>query len=223
VSAIPEDIRSQLNARPDKAGKERGQLGQQDFLDLMIAQVMNQDPFSPMQNGEFIAQLAQFSMAEGIENMQATMTSLSESMTSSQLLSASALVGRSVLAPSDTALLDGSGGVDGAVLVDEPASSITVNVSNSAGALVARIDVEPTASGPARFSWNGRDMSGAQVPPGEYRLAATAMVDGQSVAVQSAIKRDISSITLGASSLGDVKLNLDNGSSVKLSSVQQFF
>ena len=61
------------------------------------------------------------------------------------------------------------------------------------------------------------------VPAGEYSLVATAMVDGESVAVPTALRRGIESITLGASSLGDVSLNLDNGNTVKLSSVSEVF
>ena len=65
-------------------------------------------------------------------------------------------------------------------------------------------------------------MSGEMMPPGEYRMAATALVDGESVAVPTALRRDISSVVLG-SDLGSVKLNLDNGDQVALSSVQQVY
>ena len=223
MSTIPQDILTRLNTAKVDSGKDPNQLGQEDFLELMVAQVRNQDPFSPMENGEFIAQLAQFSMSDGIEAMQKSLGEMTESMTSSQLLSASALVGRSVLAPANSAQLETGGTLDGAVLLDEPASSITVNVFDSVGALVARMDVPAERDGSSPFSWNGMDRTGTPAPAGEYSLVATAMVDGENVAVQTALKRDISSITLGASSLGDVSLNLDNGEKVKLSSVSEVF
>ena len=46
--------------------KAKDQLGQEDFLKLMTTQLQNQDPFAPMENGEFIAQMAQFSTVTGI-------------------------------------------------------------------------------------------------------------------------------------------------------------
>ncbi len=222
MSTIPEDVLNRLNLTPPDSDGRKNELGQQDFLDLMIAQVRNQDPFSPMDNGEFIAQLAQFSMTEGIEQMQQSLDSLSQSMVASQALSASSLVGRAVLAPTNIATTDGASGVDGAVLTDEPAESIVLNVFDAAGALAARIEVPPTASGRSEFSWNGRNMSGELMPAGEYRMSATALVDGESVAVPTALRRGISSVVLGAE-LGSVKLNLDNGDQVALSSVQQLY
>ncbi len=222
MSAIPEDVLSRLNTATPDARRGNNELGQSDFLDLMIAQVRNQDPFSPMENGEFIAQLAQFSMTEGIEQMQASLDAMSQSMVASQALTASSLVGRGVLAPTNTAVTDGASGVDGAVLTDEPADSIKLNVFDATGALVARIDVPPAASGRAEFSWNGRNMAGEMMPAGEYQMTATALVDGESVAVPTALRRGISSVVLG-NDLGSVKLNLDNGDQVALSSVQQVY
>ena len=222
MSAIPQDVLSRLNTATPDAKRGNNELGQSDFLDLMIAQVRNQDPFSPMENGEFIAQLAQFSMTEGIEQMQASLDAMSQSMVASQALTASSLVGRGVLAPTNTAITDGANGVDGAVLTDEPADSIKLNVFDATGALVARIDVPPAASGRAEFSWNGRNMAGEMMPAGEYQMTATALVDGASVAVPTALRRGISSVVLG-NDLGSVKLNLDNGDQVALSSVQQVY
>jgi flagellar basal-body rod modification protein FlgD len=224
MSTISEDLLTRLNTQPARSARDPNELGQSDFLDLMIAQVRNQDPFEPMENGEFIAQLAQFSMSEGIEDMQRSLAEMTDSLTSSQLLGASALVGRSVLAPGNSAVTASAGTeVQGALLLDEPASSAVVNVFDAAGALVSRIEVDPTASGPATFTWNGRTAQGTPAAPGTYTLTATAQIDGESVAIQTALRRDISSITLGASGLGEVQLNLDNGSSVKLASVREFF
>ena len=55
-------------------------LGQQDFLTLMLAQLKNQDPLQPMENGEFLAQLAQFSTVGGIEKVNDTLASLGDVM-----------------------------------------------------------------------------------------------------------------------------------------------
>ena len=222
MSTIPEDILNQLNPATTTTRRANNELGQKDFLDLMIAQVRNQDPFDPMDNGEFIAQLAQFSMSEGIEQMQKSLDAMTQSTVASQALSASSLLGREVLAASDIAPVRAGSPVGGAVLNDAGSESIVVNIFDAVGALVARIDVPPSSSGASEFTWDGRDMSGAPVADGDYRITATAIVDGESVAVATALKRQVSSVVVGAE-LADVKLNLDNGDQVALSSVQQFY
>jgi flagellar basal-body rod modification protein FlgD len=72
------------------------ELGKDDFLKLMIAQLNNQNPLEPQANAEFVAQLAQFSQVEGIQNMSKGFESLSNSYKSSQALQASSLVGGAV-------------------------------------------------------------------------------------------------------------------------------
>ena len=103
----------------------------------MIAQVRNQDPFQPMENGEFIAQMAQFATVDGIQEMQKSISGLSTTMSSNQALTASTLVGRSVLAPGGDFALGAEGGVSGAFNTDAPAASMVMNVYDAAGALVA--------------------------------------------------------------------------------------
>ena len=51
-------------------------LGQSDFLKLMTTQLQNQDPFAPMDNGDFIAQMAQFSTVTGIEEVNSSLKTL---------------------------------------------------------------------------------------------------------------------------------------------------
>ena len=64
-------------------------LGQDDFLRLMTTQLMNQDPLQPMENGEFLAQMAQFSTVNGITEMNTSIQSMADSFTSQRLMQAS--------------------------------------------------------------------------------------------------------------------------------------
>ena len=74
-------------------------LGKSEFLELLVTQLNNQNPLEPQANGDFIAQLAQFSSVEGIDNLNSSFGDLAASLKSSQALQASSLVGRSVLVP----------------------------------------------------------------------------------------------------------------------------
>src|SRR5690606_31936879 len=84
--------------------KQSKDLGKNEFLNLLVAQLNNQNPLEPQGNGEFIAQLAQFSQVEGVEKLNASMGTLLSTYQSSQALQASSLVGRKVIIPSDKAV-----------------------------------------------------------------------------------------------------------------------
>ena len=79
------------------AGTKSNEMGQDEFLKLMIAELNNQNPLDPQDNGEFIAQLAQFSTVEGLDKLNNTTETMSDGMRSSQALQASSLVGQSVI------------------------------------------------------------------------------------------------------------------------------
>jgi len=64
-----------LGAATTAPGKSRSTLGQQDFLSLMTAQLKNQDPTKPMDNNEFMSQMAQFSTVSGINDLNKSFAS----------------------------------------------------------------------------------------------------------------------------------------------------
>lgn len=221
MSTIPEQVLDQINSRPPEERRRRGELGQEDFLELMLAQVKNQDPFEPMQNGEFIGQMAQFATVDGIQEMQKSISSLNSTMSSNQALSASALVGREVLAPGSTFTFDGQGPADGAVQADQEARSVVLNVFDAAGALVARRDLLASPSGVTRFSFDGIGSNGQPLPAGSYRVQAEALVGNESQQAQVSLARRIESVTVGAGA-GDITLNLAGGESIGFGQVTEF-
>ena len=100
---------------PTESGRD--ELGQEDFLTLMITQFRNQDPFEPMDNGDFLGQLAQFGTVNGIEQLNSSMAGLTGSIQNDQALQAASLVGRGVLAQSNAGYLPDGGQMTGAVEV----------------------------------------------------------------------------------------------------------
>ena len=81
--------------------EKKNELGQDAFLELMVTQLKNQDPFKPLDSGEFLGQLAQFGTVQGLSGLQTSFDGLASSLVSNQALQAASLVGRTALVESD--------------------------------------------------------------------------------------------------------------------------
>src|SRR6478735_4235489 len=97
----------------DNSSSKKGSLGQTDFLRLMTEQFKNQDPLKPLDNAQFLGQLAQFSTVQGIDKMQGAMDAVASVMESDQALRAASLVGHDALVEVDTVELAAGAGVEG--------------------------------------------------------------------------------------------------------------
>ena len=177
--------------------KSKDQLGQAEFLELMIAQLKNQDPFKAMDPSQFLGQLAQFGTVSGIQEMQTAFATLSESMRSSQVLEGATMVGRDVLVASDQITLQSEGGVRGALDIPSGANSVQVNVRDASGQLVRRMSVTPTA-GLTDFTWDGVTDNGVRAAAGEYTFEAIANVGGHAESLETLLASRVSSVTIDA-------------------------
>jgi flagellar basal-body rod modification protein FlgD len=200
-------------------------LGGTDFLTLMLAQLQNQDPTSPVDSNEFLSQLASLSEVQGIQQLNTSFTSLSNSLVSSQALQASSLLGHQALVASSTANLSKAGGtITGAVSVPQTTSSVVLNISNSAGVLVDSINLGAQSAGLADFSWNGQTSSGSAAPAGTYTLSAQVSGVSGGTAITTLVGGTVESVTMGSSSSSGssgMTLNISGLGNVPFSSVQQ--
>jgi flagellar basal-body rod modification protein FlgD len=196
-------------------------LGGTDFLTLMLAQLQNQDPTSPVDSNEFLSQLASLSEVQGINQLNTSFASLSNSLVGSQALQASSLLGHQALVASSTASLATAGGtVSGAVSVPQTSSSVVLNITNSAGVLVKSINLGAQSAGLADFSWNGQTSSGSAAPAGTYSLSAQVNGVSGGTAVTTLVSGTVDSVTMGSGATG-LTLNIAGLGSVPFSSVQQ--
>lgn len=205
--------------RQEQKSTASNELGADDFMKLMIAQMQNQDPMSPMDNGDFIAQLAQFSASSGIQDLNSSFASLSTSLQSYQALQASGLVGRSVLVSSDSGMLGAGGAVDGKINLTASTQQMTLGVYDQSGELVRRIPMGMQSAGAVPFRWDGMRDDGTAAPAGVYELRAEALVDGETTAMETLVFNDVESVSLSAR--GGVLLNLAGVGTVDLSDVYQ--
>jgi len=196
------------------------ELGQDAFLELMIAQMKNQDPLEPMENGEFMSQLAQFTTSSGVKDLQSSFSQLAASMQSYQALQASSLVGRSVLAPGGAAQFTQTGPVEGVIDLTSSTQQLVVGIYDGSGQLVRRIDMGTQAPGSLSFTWDGYSDDGRLMPAGVYGVKANALVDGNSVAMGTAVYAAVDSVNLGGANRG-VQLNLAGLGTLDLAQVRQ--
>ncbi|MGB5323811.1 MAG: flagellar hook assembly protein FlgD [Pseudomonadales bacterium] len=202
-------------------GKEKSdELGQDAFLRLMIAQLQNQDPLSPQENGEFIAQLAQFSSVEGITNLGASVNNLVSEFRSSRALEASALVGTSVEVSSNVAPLVGGSNLNGSIILPASTEQLQVTVSTPLGEVVRVEQMSSQPAGDLAFAWDGRNTAGELMPPGNYRVNATAILDGESTEVPVRLAANVNSVSVGTG--GAITLNVDGVGEVNIDDVRKF-
>jgi flagellar basal-body rod modification protein FlgD len=196
-------------------------LGGTDFLTLMLAQLKNQDPTSPVDSNTFLNQLAQLSEVQGISSLNTSFSTLSSSLSSSQALQASSLLGHQALVNSGTASLAANGTISGAVNVPQTTSQVLLTVSDAGGALVRQINLGAQSAGLTSFSWDGKEGNGSQAPAGTYTLSAQyAGATSGSTAATTLVNGTVESVSMGAGSTG-LTLNVSGLGSVPFSSVQQ--
>jgi flagellar basal-body rod modification protein FlgD len=177
---------------------KKAELGQADFLHLMLTQLKNQDPFKPLDSGEFLGQLAQFGTVSGLTQLQTSFDSLATSLVSNQALQAASLVGRSALVQaSRIAIADGEP-VAGAVELPATSSSVRVVVRDSSGEVVRALDLGAKTAGLVPFVWDGKTDDAAAAPSGSYTFSAEFRGDKKIEAATTLISAPVESVVFGA-------------------------
>ena len=135
--------------------KSKDQLGQEDFLKLMTTQLQNQDPFAPMENGEFIAQMAQFSTVTGITSMDESLKNVAAKLGETRIATAANMLGHSVLVPGKIARADDDGSINGVIDLPSAATNVNVVFKSQSGEILDTINLGNQSSGLVGFAWHG--------------------------------------------------------------------
>lgn len=190
-------------------------LGLDTFLKLMVTQMNNQDPFKPMENGDFLGQIAQFGSVTGLDKLNRQIEDLGVSLTSGQALQAGGLVGRDVLVPVEIGRLQPGQTIRGQVELPASSSEVTLRVYDDVGQLIRELPMGSAGEGPLEFAWDGFTDAGAYAPPGLYQLkVSAAQGDGSTdlntelfAAVESVSLQGANGLTLNLQGLGPVSFN----------------
>lgn len=195
-------------------------LGEDAFLKLVIAQLQNQDPTKPMDNGEFLSQLAQFKSVSGIDELKNSVDNMATALQSNQALQASSLVGRWVMVPSTTNFLWSDTGMLGSVEVPAAATNVQVAIKDGTGQVVKTLGLGAQGVGTANYQWDGVGDDGTVYAAGDYSVEARANIGGNIEVLDANTIVPVESVLMGKTGEGMTVSTAGLGN-VKLSDVKQ--
>jgi flagellar basal-body rod modification protein FlgD len=208
---------AQYNQDREKKGDA---LGKADFLLLLVTQFKHQDPLNPMDDKEFVAQLAQFSSLEQLMNMNESMDNLTAATKDQQMMNAANYIGKDVAANGNSiSKKDGTvGKFYWAVGSDMAKGAIFVYDSEWNQVYGEELGAR-TGNTTYTFDWAGRNFAGAVVPDGVYYIRLSCEdINGQTLLVDTRVTGRVEGV---ATEQGEVYLRLDDGRVVALKNVKE--
>lgn len=196
--------------------KRTSTLGQAEFLKLMTTQLQYQDPLKPMENGEFLGQMAQFSTVTGITEMSSALSKITEGFDTQRKMQTVGLIGKDVLVNDTNAELTEDKGLGGIIDLETAANQVQVQIADATGNVVHVVEMGQQYSGSHSFHWDGVLESGEQAELGNYAISAIAL--NNSGTVQPKVKvygqvagvrfvKDSSEVMVELSGRGEIGLN----------------
>jgi flagellar basal-body rod modification protein FlgD len=165
----------QTTPQADSTAKSPTQtLGQDQFLNLLVAQLKNQDPLKPVDNEQFIAELAQFSQLEQTKQMTTSFQKFIDTQTAANNQALVSLIGANVAAAGSTVALTPGTSAPLTYQLAGDATSVLVKISNAAGVPVRTLTMGSQAAGVQTVLWDGRDDLRNPLAQGQYSFAVSA-------------------------------------------------
>ena len=159
-------------------------LGKEDFLKLLTAQLAHQDPMSPLQNHEFVAQLSQFSSVEQLMNANENLGTLQMMSASQSNTQVAGLIGKDVEANGNIMRHTSEGPDQVAFELDSPAKTVNITIKDATGKIVRTMELSDLGAGTRKEAWDGKDLAGNMMPTGNYKVEVTAKdAEGKDVKV----------------------------------------
>ena len=178
IAATLDEINAVSALSSEERMPSQNTLGKDEFLSLLVTQLANQDPLEPMDNDEYITQMATFSQLELLQNMNSNLEkSLNWSLLLSQTINntmATSLLGRDVQVSTDSVVIDETGTSKIRYDLEKAADDVVIKISSTDGTLVRILREDGANSGAHEILWDGLDANGVQMPKGSYTIEVTA-------------------------------------------------
>ncbi len=189
---------SSLNTAKSSATSASSASETQDrFLKLLVTQMKNQDPLNPLDNAQVTSQMAQLSTVSGIDKLNSTLQALSNSMSMSQSVSATGMIGHGVLVPGSAINL-ANGQALGGVELTQPADNLKVTIQDAAGKIVHTMQLGAQSAGVLPFAWDGQTDMGTTAANGSYKFTVEAVLAGAKTDASTLAFGMVNAVTPGA-------------------------
>ena len=153
------------------------------FLQLLVAQMKNQDPLNPMKDSEFVAQLAQFSSLEQLVDVNENLKTNSIIAQISNNALVASLIGKNVKVVGNQIHLKNEDPIQGAFILSN-AGDVSITIRDTYGNNVRTMNLGLKNQGSQEFTWNAKDDNGNTLPAGEYTFEA-ASIDASGQPIQA--------------------------------------
>ncbi|HEY4371388.1 MAG TPA: flagellar hook assembly protein FlgD [Burkholderiales bacterium] len=193
---------------------------QTNFMNLLVAQLQNQDPLNPMDNSQMTAQLAQINTVNGIEQLNTTLQQLLGSYSDSTSMQAASLVGHAVLSPGSDMSLAAGGTAGAGFTLDSAADQVTVTITSSSGQVVHQESLSNMSAGLQTFAWDGTTDAGGTAAAGNYTFSVKAVANGKTVTATPLKLSIVDGVSGGSTAGSGTTLNTSTGK-VNWADVQQ--
>jgi flagellar basal-body rod modification protein FlgD len=194
MSVYPVDA-SNSNTSGVTASKDSA-LGKDDFLNLLVAQLQNQDPLEPMDSTAFTSQLAEFSSLEQLASVNENLENLQMYQSSINNAQAVSFIGKNIDALGDSIQLASGETEEIYFELSENSSSVFINIYDEAGGLVKYIENGLLGEGKQSLEWDGTDNGGNTLPGGIYKFEVMAVdTTGDKVQTATYIRDKVTGVT----------------------------
>lgn len=202
----------------DKAAKN-DVLGKDAFLKLLVTQLQNQDPLNPLDDKEFIAQLAQFSSLEQMTNISSGINALTDKTGEQDMLNAVNYIGKEVTAEGSE-MTKGENYVTPVYFtLSGAASQVYANVYDANNNLVRTEKFTSMQAGEFAFTWDGKDYNGTAVNNGQYNVYfAAESPTGAAVLVDTEVSGTVTALEQGD---GETFFRLSDGRKISFSDIKK--
>ena len=183
-------------------------LGKDDFLQLLVTQLQNQDPLNPMDSTEFTAQLAQFSSLEQLYNVNDNLNGLGANQLTMNNTQTISMIGKTTWAYGNIIQKSDSSFTDIHFGLGENATETVVNIYNAQGDFIKTISAGTMDAGDHSVSWDGTDSEGRSVADGFYQFEVLAGdAEGVPVATETFIVGVVSGVTFDDNGVAHLLIN----------------
>lgn len=148
-------------------------MNKEDFLNLFITQLKNQDPLKPQDSEQMLAQLAQLTQVEQAYNTNTALNNLLTAQNNSSNLSSVSFIGKEVRAQGNALSFNGASPTTLQFNNAGATASNDISIADSTGRIIKNIKTGALAAGEAIIAWDGRDNKGTMMPAGAYSFSVT--------------------------------------------------